>query len=449
MKHTTLSRRFDAMVILAIFVTALALQFLFSTILPRENKVNESADYLIFYSVIADRLNRGDGYTNSWYFSSHDGNAKPAYKNEGARELITHWPPGYPVILGKLFYIADQLNHDRNKVVLAFIFAIYALTSVVVYKISTQFASVGTSVVSALIWMSYPFNLWLTKQPNTEIPYIFLFYTAILLLFKYISSRRIIYLVFSALILAASTYVRAISFFLPLVFMAILVLNLHPVNKQTELRYRIKSATIFFGIYLACLLPWEYFVYSETGKIIPMATSGDSLTVDSINNILTAKLGGEISLPSDVKVMLTSSLEHTQSLGVEGRQIRPAELIINNLLDSPVASIKYLFIKITRSLYGTDMKRHEQYIVAIQIVYLVIMLAGVYLAKNCRNDVCVPHAILFAFVSYYWLVCIIGLPLLRYMIPALGLLTIYPSVLVIHLFGICLRRFNSQVQPVN
>jgi hypothetical protein len=87
-------------------------------------------------------------------------------------------------------------------------------------------------------------------------------------------------------------------------------------------------------------------------------------------------------------------------------------------------------LKAARSWYGTDAMTHELPIAAIQIIYLLFIVLGVRIAwrrfpKN-RLIVCA----LLGVALYFWGMTVLVLSILRYMVPAMGLLLIFAATAV-------------------
>src|SRR5207245_11120905 len=90
----------------------------------------------------------------------------------------TGTPPGYPLILSGLFRLSGALNLSDAAATLALACVAMGICSVLVYAIARSVWGAAPALLAPLIWMTYPFTLWLTKQPNSEIPFLIVFYGA-------------------------------------------------------------------------------------------------------------------------------------------------------------------------------------------------------------------------------------------------------------------------------
>jgi 4-amino-4-deoxy-L-arabinose transferase-like glycosyltransferase len=139
-------------------IIVLSLQFV-----PSGFAENESHDYARFYEPVARGILSGQGLR----------------LDDGC--LAVRYPPGYPAYLAGLFGLARALNVPEDSVVAVAILLITALTATLVFRMARTLWSDGWSVIAALAWLVYPFNLWLTKQTNSETPYLLLLYAALAL----------------------------------------------------------------------------------------------------------------------------------------------------------------------------------------------------------------------------------------------------------------------------
>ena len=94
-------------------------------------------------------------------------------------ELATRYPPGFSILLAGVFRAGDALGLGDEAMLLAFRLLCAGLSVVLVYGLARLIWSPWLSLLPALAWMTYPFFLWLTKQPNSEVPFIPVLYAAL------------------------------------------------------------------------------------------------------------------------------------------------------------------------------------------------------------------------------------------------------------------------------
>src|SRR5262249_26132349 len=97
----------------------------------------------------------------------------------------------------------------------------------------------------------------------------------------------------------------------------------------------------------------------------------------------------------------------------------------------PAAVMKIFALKLARSWYGTDSRRKEGLILLIQIGYLALISWGGWRAWKLGgiHRTFAAGAILIAL--YFWSMTFLVLSILRYMVPAMGVLFV--------LMAACLR----------
>jgi hypothetical protein len=179
---------------------------------------------------------------------------------------------------------------------------------------------------------------------------------------------------------------------------------------------------------LTALFPWEAWVYSEIGEVVPVSTVGASSMRDGLTFAVAHKdYRQALSLPDDVSALM-------QNAAMQKDQLQSTKDIALFLADEirvrPQAVLGLLAIKAVRSWYGTDSQRFEILSFVIQSLYLGFASAGVCLAWQKRKTTRPLIMLLGVVVLYFWAVTIMVLSILRYMIPAMGLLFIaIPGVL--------------------
>ena len=90
-------------------------------------------------------------------------------------------------------------------------------------------------------------------------------------------------------------------------------------------------------------------------------------------------------------------------------------------LKRPKQTLSYTLFKLFRPWYATDSETYERRIALIQMPYVILSLYGLYvcLKRKIRGT-----GFLLLIVSYFWMVAFCVLPLLRYMIPAMAIVTV-------------------------
>jgi hypothetical protein len=126
-----------------------------------------------------------------------------------------------------------------------------------------------------------------------------------------------------------------------------------------------------------------------------------------------------VDLPPDLEGMLQDIYARRDEMrsvgGVVGVTLEEAR-------ERPLALVKLLGLKAARSWYATDSNRLEQATLLLQGLYLALILGGTWAAAR-RPGVSRRAALLvWALALYFWAMTVLVVPLLRYMLPVMGLL---------------------------
>ena len=398
-----MTRQRESLLVIGLFVVAMLVSAVFWVVLPAEYRENQSTDYSLAYEPVARNIAAGRGITL-----------------EG--EIATRYPPGFSILLAGVFRLGDALNVADGTMLLAFRLLCVGLAVVLIYGLGRLIWPPRAALIPTVAWMTYPFSLWLTKQPNSEVPFIPVFFAAMLVfwwaLLRQRSGMRAGALYLSAGALAgAAMLIRPAALGLSVV-MALLVLLL--ATRATAMRTRLLyGALVVLGSILV-VLPWEAAVYTRTGEIIPLSSGGPATIHDGLTFLAVPKdYRREVAIPEDVADLMWTIHERRAEtvttggvLGVLAEEARVA----------PAAFVKLMLIKLARSWYGIDSRMMEGPTLLIQAVYLLLAVWG---TLYCRRQESASRRMIggnWLIVFYFWAMTFIVIPLLRYMTPAMGLL---------------------------
>lgn len=377
----------------------------FWRLIPEQFRLNEQSDYASSYEPAARSLLAGHGPTVGG-------------------ELVTGYPPGYPLILAGIFGVSHWLGVPEETSLSAFAVICMALASMFIFVLARMFWGVRPALISALLWMTYPFALWLTKQPNSELPFMVIFYGG-LCLFWYALARRLSARVYflCGLVFGVAMLVRPIAMGIGLVAAAVVWFV------PRELNRRVRAALIAMLLLgnLSAVLPWEAWAYHKTGQVIPLSTNGVRSMRDGMTFAVVSKgYRQNSSAPADVVTVMDDIRAHIDEIRTF-RDVPP--IMLREFRARPVAVTKLVLIKLARSWYATDSGRKELPILFIQLGYL--LLVGWAGWKSWRaggiNRAFLVSALFL--VAYFWGMTFLALSILRYMVPVCGLLFV--------LFGSC------------
>jgi hypothetical protein len=274
------------------------------------------------------------------------------------------------------------------------------------------------ALVSSLLWMTYPFALWFTKQPNREIPFLAVFYGGFCL-FWYVLLRKSrawpLYFL-SGLLAGFAMLIRPIAIGIVMVMSIVLWV----MGREMTARFRLFLVAMLLLGNLVAIAPWEAWVYSMTGRIVMLSTGGAPGIRDGLTFAVVPKgYRQEIKVPEDVAALMRDIRVHSDEM----QSLRGIVSVLTEkwrLQPLPVA--KLFTLKAARSWYGTDSGRFETPILLIQTAYLILALWGSGAAWR-RGGITKQLAIgIWLLVLYFWGMTVLALSILRYMVPAMGLL---------------------------
>lgn len=374
-------------------------------------------DYVLFYSPVARHILEGQGIRRAQEVGSGD-------------ELATRYPPGFPVLLAGLFGISQATG--MSEIVIIWIANIFFTTAGVValYFLCQMFVPRHIAAGASLLWVIYPLQLWFTQRAHTEVPFVFLFYTSAWLYWSSLRSLSVWRMFGSGLFLGAAALVRPIIILLPVLWVGFIYW------KKRELGRRcLGLCTIFLIGYIVVVSPWELHVYRYTHEIIPLATLGiDTIQRGIIYVASPGEAGNRLLLPVGVTAMIDRVAQGDYSSF--GRIIIS---LSTEFFSDPISFMLLWFIKTVRAWFATSEKWYEWLTLSIQVAYLVPASIGALLLF--RQRVLRPLLLWAALtIGYFWMMTTLTYPVMRYIIPTMGLIMLPVAVSIDMAWRRCIRR---------
>ena len=403
--------------LLVVLILSALISVVFLKALPDRFRQNEETDYFFSYEPIARNFMAGQGL-------SRDG-----------EHLATEYPPGYSLILAAIYSGSNLLGVSEDAALSAFAVICMALVSMFVFLLARMFWGTLPALISALVWMTYPFGLWLTKQPNSELPFMVVLYGGFCL-FWYALSRRLPARVYflCGLIFGAAMLIRPIAMGVGLVLSVLVWFTRREMSRRTR---GVMIAMLLVGSLIA-ILPWEAWVYHKTGQVIPLGSNGVKSMRDGLTFAAWSKgYREEGNTSPDVLQVMENIRAHEEEISTFGdfRSVMSREF-----RDHPVGMTKLLLLKLGRSWYGTDSKRMETPILLIQLAYLLLVGWGAWNAwkRGGKYRGLVIGVLLIT--VYFWGMTFLALSILRYLVPVVGLLFVLVA-------GCYPRRLRTELKP--
>ena len=395
----------------AIACMAIAVFMAFMALLPEFWAQNQSTDYTSHYRPVAMRILNGDGITTA----------------SGA--VAVRYPPLYPTLLAGEYALGAWLGLPEEVLARAFAALVAAAGAILVFSIAGAVYGERVAWFSALLWLTYPFNLWLLKQPNSEQPFVLVFLGVVLLMVRALSARRVgVVPPFMIGILIGVS-----SLFRPTTIVFSLACSLVVLCWQSDwtLYERVRFiACLLLGNALT-VLPWELFVFGQTGIVLPLSSGGVAGIVDGLT--IVRRAGAHALTPSD-QSSVAGFMRDVLARSAEFESARDIfHFVWLRFLQTPMTIVQVVLLKAGRSWFATDAQWREREIALIQLPYLLLAMRGLMVAAQkgtSRQFI----ALSLVSVSYFWGMTIMVLSILRYMVPVMALLLIFGGVAVDALF---------------
>lgn len=395
-----------ARIALVVFFLSTLVTAAFWAALPQSWRSNESTDYLHFYEPVAQRLLLGQGITLP----------------NGA--LATRYPPGYPLLLAVVFGLAELLSLPQSVALAGFILLCTGLSSALLFLLASQAFGLRLGFASALLWMTYPFNLWLTKQPNSEIPFMVFFFASALVMWRCLNAaaRRWNEALIAGLLAGAAALIRPIAIGLVGVYAGLLLL--WPAWSMPR---RLFGAAAITAGFLLIALPWEIAVYRQTQQTIPLSTGGAASLWDGLTYTIDGDYQPAGRIPASASSLMNDLFERSPEAARAGLG-GATRILIEEAARNPLGAGQLLGLKAVRSWYGTESGRLEPINALVQCAYAIAIAWGSLAAWQGGGARRRYLAFVALLALYFWGMTIAALSILRYMTPAMGLLiTLIPA----------------------
>ena len=317
--------------IILVFLTSILVTLLFWAVLPAQFRINDSSDYISFYKPVAQNILAGHGLITP----------------DGGHAL--RYPPGYPLLLAGIFGLSHRLDIPEETGLSAFVLLCTGLTSVFVYLLAQSVWGPLPALLSALIWMTYPFALWLTKQQGSEVPFLVVFYGGVYLFWRALLCKTRSWPVYflSGLLVGVSMLIRPIAIGVVMVMSVILWV----VGREIAVRFRLFLVMMLLLGNLVAVLPWEVWVYSITSRVVMLSTGGAPSIRDGLTFAVASKgYRQDIKVPEDVSALMRDIRVHSDEMqSLHG----VVSVLTEKLRLQPLTVAELFTFKAARSWYGT------------------------------------------------------------------------------------------------
>lgn len=329
------------------------------------------------------------------------------------------FPIGFPLIIAAVIKLTGWLGVPLEGGMFFFQAIWMGLASALVYLLAELLWQARLAWLAVLAWNTYPFVLWLTGQISTELPFVVFLYAGIWLYGASLAEggKKMPGLFGAGLLLGYAMLIRPAAWGVPP------LLALFALRRPTMTRWkRMEAAALLLMGTVVLVAPWELFVWLRTERVVMISTGDIPSILDGLTFGVRSKAYREgIPLSPGVATLMNhaeTKREEIDSLG------DAAGFMGGEWRSNPGAVIEFFLLKAARSWYGTDSMRYESLIVPVQLFYLVGGALGLAQAWRRSTGTRELGLIFLVLILYFWAMTVLVLPILRYMIPAMGLLIV-------------------------
>ena len=399
-------KRHDIAAASALFILAVAVGALFWSLLPAAYRENQSTDYTSSYEPVARAILVGRGITDE------------------AGEVATRYPPGFSLLLAGTWGLGRAVGLSDAAALLALRLLCTGLAAVLLYALARLVWPVAAALLVGVVWACYPFFLWITKQPNSEVPFIPVFFATLWLFWLAVLRRPRawpLYLAVGALA-GMAMLIRPAAVGLGVVLAVLALLLARRVSRRARLGL---AALLLLGNALV-VAPWLGGVYAATGEIIPLSSGGTVTLKDGLTFLVVDKsYRQEVAVAADIAALQNEFQRRRPEMTSTGNLLA---VVLDEARQTPLAFARFALIKAARSWYGTDSRTLEEATLALQAIYLLLIVWGsgvVFLGRfrpafDRPDDLRRMVAGNWLIAAYFWAMTMTAVPLLRYMMPLMG-----------------------------
>jgi hypothetical protein len=334
------------------------------------------------------------------------------------------YPPIMALLLAAVYAVGHGLGVPVGLLLGAAILGGTALVTGLLLGLARRLWGPGIGLLVAAGWTLYLPAQYLTTFPASATPFMGFCYGALLILIGLLDGRATSRARWWAALgigglLGLAMLTRPIGIGLSAVAALAVLVGARDYAGSVRL-----GMALLIGVTGAVVvLPWELHMFSQTGHLIPLSTGGLPTLLDGLTDAVDPSEGRAIVLPPDVRVLQEDIYARQYAaLDSTGAVI---DYLVAQINTRPQAVIKLVAIKAARSWYATDSTRYDTALLLFQIPAVLILLAGLIRVLRWAGRGSVIRRVAWlvvVLVLYFWAMTIAVLSIVRYMIPAIGLL---------------------------
>jgi len=332
--------------------------------------------------------------------------------------FAVRYPPGYPLLLAGILELARVTSARESVLFLSLNGLVVLAIPLLIFGIASTVFDQSTALLAGALAATYPLYLWLTKQPNTEIPFLPVFLLSLYLFVGCLRSGRLT--AWSGFLIGALVGLASLVRPFVIALSCVLLVALWIAVRTTTVRQRVVFSLLLLLGNALIVLPWEVWARQENGQWLLLSTNGPPSAVDGLTFALKECAAGRtLDVSPEVHGLMQEVRNRSgefQSVPAIGRFL--ASKFVNS--PSPVSSL--IFLKARRAWYASDSQSRERLVALLQTPYLLFAaLGGILAAKSGLGQRRLALMVLLV-TLYFWTLTIVVLSIVRYMVPAMLLL---------------------------
>jgi hypothetical protein len=196
-------------------------------------------------------------------------------------------------------------------------------------------------------------------------------------------------------------------------------------SREARWKGLLSGALLLLSFFLF-VAPWESHARSKASGQVALVAKGTSNVLDGLTfAVPAARLGQNIHLSPDVWSLMLRIDSQKPQLTTLGKILN---YLAGEFRANPAPVVKLLLLKIVRAWFGTYNMTYDYDLLALQALYLAAFAIGLREAIRRYRDRLSSILFLLLVVASAWAACVLVMPIVRYLVPNMGLLMILAAV---------------------
>lgn len=273
--------------------------------------------------------------------------------------------------------------------------------------------------IAMCLFLACPFIIYATYKPLSLVPFCVFLYASLLYFFRFLY-RNTTYkeLIISSFLLALALLTRPIGILIPLIYAFVCIVYLFKNKKKAAI-----SAIISLAVTALTIAPWSVYNYVKSNQFVVLSSHGVNSIIDGFN--LSNKFYREkIPVSEDVAMISNSFYKQREEVHSLSDVLT---FLKEKWKEDKGAVLNFYAYKAQRVWYGLDSQnsKKERVIKIVSIVYILFFVVGsIVLFRQKQRHYSWWLITVFLITFYFWGMALLVVPLLRYMLPSMGLFMI-------------------------